>query len=160
MLSAQLEVIENHRENAEIYTDQLLCLKKSFELLEEINMPRGLLPLEDIVEVGRNHETGFVWLKRITASKQQKKKTVTYAAEVSAFVEDRRMKNITGVKTKELSFWVNISDICIKDPESKKIIFGIPSRIKRTFPASAFEEEEEKKEEEKTEDKTKKKKIN
>ncbi|OIT34737.1 PREDICTED: uncharacterized protein LOC109244292 [Nicotiana attenuata] len=156
MSSALLEVIKNHRENAEIYTDQLLCVKKSFELLEEINMPRGLLPLEDIVEVGRNHETGFVWLKqkKVTDHCFKKiKKTVTYAAEVTAFVEDRRLKNITGVKTKELSFWVNISDICIKDPESKKIIFGIPSGIRRTFPASAFEEEEEKKEEEKTKDK-------
>lgn len=39
-------------------------MKKSLELLEEINMARGILPLEDIVEVGRNHETGFVWLKQ------------------------------------------------------------------------------------------------
>ncbi|KAK4359976.1 hypothetical protein RND71_022205 [Anisodus tanguticus] len=145
MSSTQVEVIDNRRENAEVYTDPLICMQKSLELLKEINMPRGLLPLEDIVEVGRNNETGFVWLKQKKETDhcfKKIKKTVTYAAEVTSFVEDRRLKNITGVKTKELSFWVNISDISIKDPQSNKITFAIPSGIKRSFPVSAFEEEE------------------
>ncbi|MCD7451681.1 hypothetical protein HAX54_013002 [Datura stramonium] len=141
-----------HRENAEVYTDPSMCMKKSLELLEEINMPRGLLPLEDIVEVGRNHESGFVWLKQKKETDhcfKKIKRTVTYAAEVTSFVENRRLKNITGVKTKEFAFWVNVSDISIKDPESNKITFAIPSGLKRTFPVSAFEleEEEETKEE-------------
>ncbi|KAJ8551698.1 hypothetical protein K7X08_021713 [Anisodus acutangulus] len=134
MSSTQVEVIDNRRENAEVYTDPLICMQKSLELLKEINMPRGLLPLEDIVEVGRNHETGFVWLKQKKETDhcfKKIKKTVTYAAEVTSFVEDRRLKNITGVKTKELSFWVNISDISIEDPQSNKITFAIPSGIKR-----------------------------
>lgn len=151
-----MSLIHDHRENAEIYTDPLICKKKSLELLEEIDMPRGILPLEDIVEVGRNHESGFVWLKQKKETNhcfEKIRKTVVYAAEVTAFVENRRLKNVTGVKTKELAFWVNIVDISIKDRKSNKIIFAIPSGIKRSFPISAFEleEEEEKKEEKKVE---------
>ncbi|KAG5574185.1 hypothetical protein H5410_054319 [Solanum commersonii] len=97
------------RENAEVYTDPLICMKKSLELLEEINLPHGILPLEDVVEVGRNHETG-------------------------SFVENRRLKNVTGVKT---------------------------NGIKKSFPVSALEleEEEEKKEEVNKEDDEKEKNI-
>ncbi|XP_060185873.1 uncharacterized protein LOC132615308 [Lycium barbarum] len=148
MSSTQVEVIENHRENAEVYTDPLICMQKCLQLLDEINLPRGIFPLEDIVEAGRNHETGFIWLKQKKETDHYFKKikrTVTYAVEVTSFVEDRRLKNITGVKTKELSFTVNVSDIWIKDPKSNKITFAIPSGIKRTFPVSAFEEEEIKK---------------
>nr|GMD09743.1 hypothetical protein D0Y65_031416 [Ipomoea batatas] len=56
--SGKLELISTHRENAEIYTDPAVCKEKTLELLREINMPSGLLPLDDILEVGRNPETG------------------------------------------------------------------------------------------------------
>lgn len=141
--------IESHRENAEVYTGDAVCKQKSKELLEKMNMPKGLLPLDDIVEVGHNAETGFVWLK------QKKSKThyfrgigrsVWYDTEVTAFVSDRRMKRLTGVKSKEILIWVTICDISIKDPESGKITFGTPTGISRAFPVSAFEEEEGEKE--------------
>lgn len=142
------QLIESHRENAEIYTDPVLCKQKSLELLKEINMPNGLLPLEDILEVGRHAETGFVWLKQKKAKEHKFKKIgrlVWYDTEVTAFVEDRRMKKLTGVKSKELLIWITISDISISDPERKKINFGTPAGLSRTFPVSAFEEEEEEK---------------
>ncbi|EYU33362.1 hypothetical protein MIMGU_mgv11b0121611mg, partial [Erythranthe guttata] len=116
--------IASHRENAEVYTGDAVCKQKSLELLEKINMPKGLLPLEDLIEVGHNEATGFVWLK------QKKSKThvfraigrsVWYDTEVTAFVEDRRMKRLTGVKSKEILIWVTISDISIQDPASGKL---------------------------------------
>ncbi|KAL0442525.1 UNVERIFIED_CONTAM: hypothetical protein Slati_1975200 [Sesamum latifolium] len=137
--------IESHRENAEVYTGDAICKQKSLELLQKINLPKGLLPLDDIIEVGHNEATGFVWLR------QKKSKThvfraigrsVWYDTEVTAFVEDRRMKRLTGVKSKELLIWVTISDISIQDPSSGKITFGTPTGISRSFPVSAFEEEE------------------
>ncbi|XP_015063499.1 uncharacterized protein LOC107008822 [Solanum pennellii] len=143
------QVIASHRENAEIYTDPVVCKQKSLELLKEINMPNGLLPLEDIVEVGRNAETGFVWLKQKKAKEHKYKKIgklVWYDTEVTAFVEDRRMKKLTGVKSKEILIWVTISDISISDPECKKINFATPTGLSRSFPVSAFEEEEEEEE--------------
>ncbi|KAG8385288.1 hypothetical protein BUALT_Bualt03G0026400 [Buddleja alternifolia] len=140
--------IESHRENAEVYTDAAVCKQKSLELLEKMNLPRGLLPLDDIVEVGYNEGSGFVWLR------QKKSKThvfrsinrsVWYDTEVTAFVEDRRMKRLTGVKSKELLIWITICDISIQDPSSGKITFGTPTGLSRSFPVKAFEEEEEEK---------------
>lgn len=110
-------------------------------------MPRGLLPLDDIVEVGHNESTGFVWLRQKNRKDHKFRaigRNVSYDTEITAFVEDRKMKKLTGVKSKELLIWVTISDIYIQDPNSGKITFGTASGLSRTFPVSAFEEEEEK----------------
>ncbi|CAI0472212.1 unnamed protein product [Linum tenue] len=48
----------------EVYNGDEICQAKSKELLKEIQLPNGLLPLHDIVECGINSETGFVWLKQ------------------------------------------------------------------------------------------------
>lgn len=139
-----MELIENNREGAEIFSGSDLCKKKCAELLEELHLPRGLLPLPDLLEVGRNKATGFVWLRQPKATINHFKKigkTVSYATEVTAFVEDRRMTRMTGVKSKELLIWFSISDMLVADPEGKKIAFKTASGLGRAFPFSAFEEE-------------------
>lgn len=143
-MSSQL--VAGQRENAEVYTGEALCKQKSRELLEEICLPKGLLPLEDLVEVGYNRSTGFVWLKQ-KKRKQHKfqriGRNVSYDTEVTAFVEKQRMKKLTGVKSKELLIWVTISDIYIDDPSSGKIAFGNSTTgISRSFPVSAFDLDE------------------
>ncbi|KAJ0962990.1 hypothetical protein J5N97_028112 [Dioscorea zingiberensis] len=138
------ELIENNREGAEVYHGTEICKTKCAELLEELHLPRGLLPLGNLVEVGRNKETGFVWLRQPKSTTHVFKKigkTVSYATEVTAFVEDRRMMRMTGVKSKELLMWFSISDMIVADPEGKKIIFKTSSGLGRAFPFSAFEEE-------------------
>ncbi|XP_072999028.1 uncharacterized protein [Typha latifolia] len=145
------QAIATQREGAEVYTGEELCKKKSLELLQELHLPSGLLPLTDLEEVGRNKETGFVWLKQKKSTTHNFKsigKTVSYATEVTAFVEDRRMKRMTGVKSKEILIWVSLSDMSIDDPEHKKITFKTSAGIGRSYPVQAFEEEEGKKEEE------------
>ncbi|XP_031116483.1 uncharacterized protein LOC116020136 [Ipomoea triloba] len=138
------ETAVNHRENAEVFTDPAVCKQKSLELLEEINMPRGLLPLDEYVEVGRNRETGFVWMKQKKAKEHKFKKIgklVWYDTEVTAFVEDRRLKHLTGVKSKELLLWVTLTHISIPDPDAGKISFSTPAGLSRSYPVSAFEED-------------------
>ncbi|KAF9588734.1 hypothetical protein IFM89_015171 [Coptis chinensis] len=77
-------------------------------------------------------------------------KSVSYGAEITAFVENRRMKKLTGVKSKEILIWVTISEIYIDESDLGKITFKTPSGIGRSFPVDAFElEEEVKKEDEK-----------
>ena len=143
-MSSQIVLtVEAQREGAEVYTGTDLCKKKSIELLEELHLPRGLLPLENMEEVGFNRSSGFVWLR-------QKKKTdhvfkkigkaVSYAPEVTALVQDRRMKKMTGVKTREMLIWLTLTDMCIEDPASGKITFRTPSGLGRSFPVTAFEE--------------------
>eukprot|EP00262_Sarcandra_glabra_P008225 TRINITY_DN21555_c0_g1_i1.p1 TRINITY_DN21555_c0_g1~~TRINITY_DN21555_c0_g1_i1.p1 ORF type:complete len:172 (+),score=20.75 TRINITY_DN21555_c0_g1_i1:55-516(+) len=147
------QTIETYRENAEIYHGDALCKKKSIELLEELSLPKGLLPLEDILEVGFNRSAGFVWLKQNKKRQHSFRsigRTVSYDTEVTAFVESRRMKKLTGVKSREFLIWISLTEMYIDDPSTGKITFKTPAGIGRSFPVSAFEleEEEEKKEDE------------
>ncbi|KAF1890844.1 hypothetical protein Lal_00037414 [Lupinus albus] len=137
--------IAQHRNQAEIYQGDGICMQKSRLLLDEILLPRGLLPLDQIIEMGYNRITGFVWLKQ--KQKMEHKfqaigKTVSYDAEVTAFVEERSMRRVTGVKSKELFLWVAISEIFVDDPCSGKISFAISTGIARSFPISAFDIQE------------------
>ncbi|XP_008246159.1 PREDICTED: uncharacterized protein LOC103344327 [Prunus mume] len=129
----------------ELYHGDEICQEKSQKLLTEISMPNGLLPLKDMEECGYVKETGFVWLKqkKSTTHKFEKiGKLVSYAPEVTAYVEKGKIKKLTGVKTKELLVWVSLSDIYVDDPPTGKITFKTPSGLFRTFPVSAFEKEE------------------
>uniref|UniRef100_A0A0A9GZ20 Uncharacterized protein n=1 Tax=Arundo donax TaxID=35708 RepID=A0A0A9GZ20_ARUDO len=139
------QAIEAHRAGAEVYHGAALCPEKSTELLAEVHLPLGLLPLAEMEEVGYNRATGFVWLrqkKALTHTFKQIGRQVSYAAEVTAFVEDRRMKRMTGVKTKELLIWVVLSDMFIDKDDPSKITFKTPTGLGRTFPVSAFEKED------------------
>lgn len=140
------QAIEAHREGAEVYRGAALCAEKSVELLAETNMPLGLLPLAEMEEVGYNRATGFVWLrqkKALTHTFKQIGRQVSYAAEVTAFVEDRRMKRMTGVKTKELLIWVTLSDMFVEKDDHSKITFKTPTGLGRTYPVSAFGKEDD-----------------
>ncbi|EOY11695.1 hypothetical protein QUC31_009357 [Theobroma cacao] len=131
---------------SEIYHGDEICQEKSKFLLEEVGMPRGLLPLRDIEECGYVKDTGFVWLKQkksITHKFEKIGKLVSYAPEVTAVVEQSKIKKLTGVKTKELLLWITLSDIYVDDPPTGKITFKTPAGLSRSFPVSAFEIEGE-----------------
>lgn len=137
------QLIADHRADAEIYSaDTALCHGKSIDLLSEIRLPKGLLPLDDVVEVGYNRSKSFVWLKQRKPKTHRFSaigKTVSYDSVITAFVEDRRMKRLTGVKSKELFLWVTISDIFVLEDQPDRITFLNPSGISRAFPVTAFE---------------------
>ncbi|KAK7331366.1 hypothetical protein VNO77_25589 [Canavalia gladiata] len=138
--------IAHHREEAEIYEGEALCKQKSGLLLDHILLPRGLLPLDNIFEMGYNRTTGFVWLK-LNHKKEHRfpaiSRTVLYETEVTAFVEEHRMRRVTGVKTKEFFIWVNISEIFVDENASHDICFANHTGITRSFPLSAFTLQEE-----------------
>ena len=136
------QTIDAHREGAEIYTGDELGRQKSIELLEELHLPRGLLPVDNVEEVGYNRKTGFVWLKQkkaLTHSFRKVGKQVSYAQEISAFVEDKRMKRLTGVKSKEILIWITLSELLLDPADNTKITFKTPSGLYRSYPAEAFE---------------------
>ena len=135
------QAIEANRAGAEVYHGAALCAEKAVELLAETNMPLGLLPLADIEEVGYNRATGFVWLrqkKALTHTFKQIGRQVSYATEVTAVVEDRKMKRMTGVKSKEMLIWITLCDMYIDKDDPSKITFKTPTGLGRTFPVSAF----------------------
>ncbi|XP_071731186.1 uncharacterized protein [Rutidosis leptorrhynchoides] len=137
------QLIESHRSNAEIITGESQCKSKTQDLLSKFNLPKGLIPMTDVTEVGHNVSTGFVWVRRkkklIHLFKSIGRK-VSYDGEVTAFVEQGRMRNLSGVKSKELLIWVTVSDIFVGG-ENGKITFGTPAGLARSFPVTAFEDE-------------------
>ncbi|KAF3559972.1 hypothetical protein F2Q69_00013001 [Brassica cretica] len=135
-------VTDEVRARAEKYTGDELCRQKTKEVLKEIDMPNGLLPLKDIEEVGYDRETGVVWLKQkksITQKFEAIGKLVSYGTEVTAVVEVGKIKKLTSVKAKELLIWVTLNELALEQPTSSgKINFRTLTDISRTFPISGF----------------------
>ncbi|KFK31484.1 hypothetical protein AALP_AA6G118200 [Arabis alpina] len=139
------ETKTDQREGAEIYNGGgTICKQKANEILSTMNLPKGLLPLDNMTEIGYNKSTGYVWIKiknKITHKFKAIGQNVSYDSEVTAFVENRRMRKLSGVKSRELFLWVTIADIAINDQDPTKITFATSTGLSRTFPVTAFEEE-------------------
>ncbi|XP_047946842.1 uncharacterized protein LOC125193142 [Salvia hispanica] len=126
---------------SEMYRGDEICQEKSKFLLTEMGLPNGLLPLRDIEEVGYIKDTGFVWLiqkKKFDHKFEKIGRHVQYGAEVTAYVEQKKIKKLTGVKAKEMMIWLSICDIYIDDPPTGKITFKSPTGFSRSFPIDAF----------------------
>lgn len=146
MACQQHKIIEQPRDETEIYKGEAICKQKTNFLLDQFFLPRGLLPLDNIVEMGYNRLTGYVWLKQRERKVHRYNdigRKVSFDTEVTAFVEEHLMRRVTGVKTKELFIWLPVTDIFINDPSSNVISFANSSGIARSFPLSAFALQEE-----------------
>eukprot|EP00252_Welwitschia_mirabilis_P016581 TRINITY_DN36613_c0_g1_i1.p1 TRINITY_DN36613_c0_g1~~TRINITY_DN36613_c0_g1_i1.p1 ORF type:complete len:147 (-),score=17.82 TRINITY_DN36613_c0_g1_i1:51-491(-) len=131
---------------AEVYHGKEICKQKAMELLDEVRLPRGLLPLDDLEECGIVRETGYVWMKqkkKVEYAFNKIGKICQYAAEVTATVEKHKMKNLTGVKAKELFLWIPIVEISTGS-SSSNVYFKSNTGIGRSFPISVFEIEDKK----------------
>ncbi|KAJ7555066.1 hypothetical protein O6H91_05G021700 [Diphasiastrum complanatum] len=129
------------REGALILTAQDDPLPKAIELIEGLGLPGGLLPLEDVVECGYVEQTGFVWITQKHKNGHYFKKAsrqVAYAEKITCTLQKNRLKNVTGVKAKELLIWVPVNEIAVDEPPSSKIHFKSLAGITRTFPVDAF----------------------
>ncbi|KAL7594927.1 uncharacterized protein LOC111890508 [Lactuca sativa] len=136
------------RAGAEIVYGAEECHRHSIDLLEELGFPKGVLPLKDLVECGRVRKTGFVWMKQKGPYEHFFEETntrVSYATEVTAYIEKYKMKKMTGVKSKQLLMWVPIVEMSMEDEKSSKIYFKIPVGVGKSFAVTAFMTDEEKK---------------
>lgn len=123
--------------------------RRSMEILDELGMPRGVLPLKGLIEEwGMVKETGFLWMK-LKAPHQhyyaKAKILVSYAPEVTAYVEKHKITKVTGIKTKQLLVWVPVAEMFIEDPASEKLCVKAVGFTK-SYPFSVFLTEEEEKE--------------
>ncbi|CAD6339545.1 unnamed protein product [Miscanthus lutarioriparius] len=134
--------IESHRAGAEVIAGDAACRNKYVELLEELSLPKGLLPMEDIQEFGYNRETGFMWLvqrkKKVEHTFKKIKQTVSYASEVTAIAEKGKLRKITGVKTKELMLWLSVVEVYIPEALPEKVTFKTSTGLSDTFDGAAF----------------------
>jgi Protein of unknown function, DUF538 len=136
------QIINNYRESADITTGDADCKKKCVQVLEELGLPNGLFPLENIEEFGYNRNAGFMWFiqkKKIEHTFKKIKQVVSYATEVTAFVEKGKLKKITGVKTKELLLWLSVVEVYIEEASKEKITFKTGTGLSESFALSAFE---------------------
>ncbi|KAE8008612.1 hypothetical protein FH972_005107 [Carpinus fangiana] len=77
-----------------------------------------------------------IWLKQKRKKEHRFRligRTVSYDTEVMGFMEEHRMRRLTGVKSKELLIWVSFSEVYIDDLGFGKITFANPTRISKTF---------------------------
>jgi Protein of unknown function, DUF538 len=136
------QIINNYREGADVAGGDAECKKKSLQLLQELGLPNGLFPLENIEEFGYNRDAGFIWFiqkKKIEHNFKKIKQVVSYATEVTTFVEKGKLKKITGVKTKELLLWLSVVEVYIEESKKEKITFKTGTGLSESFDTSAFE---------------------
>ncbi|KAL6990130.1 hypothetical protein U1Q18_015877 [Sarracenia purpurea var. burkii] len=133
--------LKEKAERAEVYYGGEICWQKSVSLLTEMGLPNWLLPFQDIKEFGYVNDTGFVWLKQKQRRKHKLEeieggKVVSYDAEITAYVEPKRIKKLTGVKAKEFFIWIPLTEIYVDDnddPSSGTITFKTPSGLSKSF---------------------------
>jgi len=116
-------------------------LKLAVSLLQEFELPEGLLPLQDVVEVGHVKGTGYMWIvqkKKVEHDFKMIKKLVSYDSEITGYVSKKKIKKLKGVKAKELMLWPPVSEITVDDPPTGKIHFKSLAGITKTFPVEAF----------------------
>ncbi|KAJ4786938.1 hypothetical protein LUZ62_038184 [Rhynchospora pubera] len=102
------------------------CYNHSMELLKALGFPEGVMPLKNLDEAGLVRETGFVWMKQKAPYEHFFKGTntkVRYDTEVTAYVEDGKMKKMTGVKSKQMLLWVPIV-------EMEQLALAVHSRLR------------------------------
>ncbi|XP_010053069.2 uncharacterized protein LOC104441615 [Eucalyptus grandis] len=137
----------DERAGAEIVYGAEECHRQSVELLQELGFPKGVMPLQNLEECGRVRETGFVWMKQKAPYEHFFVNTgtrVSYATEVTAYVEKSRMKRMTGIKSRQMFLWVPIAEMSLEEPAASKITFKTPMGIGKSFPVTAFMTDEEK----------------
>ncbi|XP_044948216.1 uncharacterized protein LOC123397745 [Hordeum vulgare subsp. vulgare] len=131
------QLVESHRAGAEVLKGDEVCKKQTVELLEELGLPKGLFPMDDIEEVGYNRESGFVWILQKKKKEHTFKKinqTVSYDTEVTAFVEKGKIKKVTGVKIEEVS----LVEIYVDESSADKVIVKTDTGLSDTHDAAAF----------------------
>ncbi|KAK7324683.1 hypothetical protein VNO77_28437 [Canavalia gladiata] len=116
-------------------------LKLAFSLLQEFNLPAGLLPLRDVIEVGFVKGTGYMWIvqkKKVEHEFKMISKLVSYDSEITGYISKKKIKKLKGVKAKELMLWPPVSEISVDDQPTGKIHFKSLAGITKTFPVDAF----------------------
>jgi len=115
-------------------------LEMAISLLQKFELPQGLLPLANVVEVGFVESTGYMWIvqqKKVEHQFKMISKLVSYDTEVKGYVEKGTIKKLKGVKAKELMLWPPVSEITADSPAGK-VHFKSLAGITKSFPVEAF----------------------
>ncbi|KAL0310632.1 UNVERIFIED_CONTAM: hypothetical protein Sangu_2357900 [Sesamum angustifolium] len=89
------------KEGAIVKTGHEEGLKLAVALLQEFELPEGLLPLADVLEVGLVRSTGYMWIqqkKKVEHNFKMISKLVSYDTDITGYVLKKRIKKLKGVK--------------------------------------------------------------
>ncbi|KAH9311057.1 hypothetical protein KI387_026092, partial [Taxus chinensis] len=117
------------------------ALDKAIEVVESYDLPGGLLPLKDVYEAGINEDTGEVWTKQKAEVKHHFKKAdknVIYSPNISCKMEKKKMKEVKGVKARDMLLLVLVNEIYVDDNNAPKIHFKSIGGLSRAFPAEYY----------------------
>ncbi|KAB2009970.1 hypothetical protein ERO13_D10G181650v2 [Gossypium hirsutum] len=108
-------------------------------LVRRKRFPIGLLTFQDIQECGYVKDTGFVWLRHKKKRELCKLEDVvlSFDAEITAYFEPKKIKNLTGVKAKEFLIWITLTDIYIDQSSSITFKTNLVG-LSKSFPMSVF----------------------
>ncbi|MBA0570990.1 hypothetical protein Golob_004588 [Gossypium lobatum] len=132
-------VTKEIKAKAEVYYGDETCREKFVSLLEEKGFPIGLLTFQDIQECGYVKDTGFVGLRHKKKRELCKLEDVvlSYDAEITAYFEPKKIKNLTGVKAKEFLIWITLTDIYVDQSSSITFKTNLVG-LSKSFPVSVF----------------------
>ncbi|KAF6156604.1 hypothetical protein GIB67_014583 [Kingdonia uniflora] len=134
-------VTEEIKAKANIFHGEELCREKTKELFMAVGLPLGIIPLDEIEECGHVPENNFIWFRRKKLKRykfERLGKWVSYAAEVTGYAEEKKIKKLTGIKSKEIAVWITVSEVSVNDP-AQKVTFTTPAGLFRSYPISVFE---------------------
>ncbi|BBN16004.1 hypothetical protein MPTK1_7g02720 [Marchantia polymorpha subsp. ruderalis] len=117
------------------------ALECAIKLLEEVGLPGGLLPLKNVIESGHVKETGYVWItqeEEINHVFKLANKQVKYGTEIKGYLEKNRLRDLHGVKAKEMILWAPIHDISIPQSQPAKIAFKSIGGLGKVFNQEVF----------------------
>jgi hypothetical protein len=107
-----------------------------------MGLPDGLLPLQEIDEVGFVRGTGYFWVKQRHRSEhvfELINTRVSYAQHVCGFLEKNRLRKLQGVKVKELGvLWVSLGEISSPSSRPGFTYFKAIGVLGKYLPTSAF----------------------
>ncbi|KAK8333426.1 hypothetical protein V6Z12_A10G201700 [Gossypium hirsutum] len=135
-LQASLKNRKHQSSNTKLKDENI---EKFASLLEEKGLPIGLLTFQDIQECGYVKDTGFVWLRHKKKRELCKFEDVvlSYDAEITAYFEPKKIKNLTDVKAKEFLIWITLTDIYVDQSSSITFKKNLVA-LSKSFPLSVF----------------------
>lgn len=144
-------VTEEMQAKAEVWHGDHKCREKLTSLLSEIGLPAGLLASQHLIEeCGYVEEVGFVWLRLQLHDKPTTRYRINNVvlqldSLVTAYLEPKRIKNLTGVRAREFLLRISLSEISVVhqdcDSNASSIITFKTSAagLSKSFPISLFQ---------------------
>ncbi|MCO5554371.1 hypothetical protein L7F22_007901 [Adiantum nelumboides] len=136
-------VAADPRAEAHVVHGHDACHAEAVALLLANGLPGGLLPLDDIEEVGYVEATGYFWVQQKKAKQHYFpliSKTCHYETLVTGRFENGCLRDLSGITSKEALFvWLSIAHIFTNpDKHPGQIYFKTQSGLGKWLPADAF----------------------